>query len=236
MKTIGVLGGMSWESTAVYYRLLNQRVRERLGGLHSAKLLLASVDFAEYAPLQHKGDWQEIGRRLNLEARALEQAGAELLLIATNTMHKVAEEVMAGVNIPLVHVVDAIGAEAQARGWTKPGLLATQFTMEEDFYLEPLREKYGLEIIVPEAKDRQEVHRVIFEELCHGNLRDASRQYYLGLIREFQLQGAEAVILGCTEVGLLITPDVSPLPLLDSVACHVEAALDEEGKSRQASP
>ncbi|SHG77398.1 aspartate/glutamate racemase family protein [Ferrimonas marina] len=226
MKTLGVLGGMSWESTASYYRLLNQGVKARLGGLHSARLLLHSVDFAEIEAQQRAGQWHQAGQLLAQAAEGLERAGAEGILIATNTMHKVAEQVAAAVSVPLLHIADATGAQLCADGINKVGLLGTAFTMEQAFYRERLEQRFDLEVVTPTEDDRQTVHRIIYEELCQGLCLDASRAAYVAIIDKLKAQGAEAVILGCTEIGLLIQSKDSVLPLYDTTELHASAAVD----------
>ena len=224
MKTIGLLGGMSWESTAEYYRLLNQRMRERLGGLHSARCVLYSMDFAEIEKLQVEGRWDEAAEVLAEAAKALETAGAELLLMCTNTMHKVADQVAASVGIPLVHVVDVSAAAIRTEGLHRVGLLGTAFTMEGEFYRRRL-EDHGLEVLVPDEDGRRTVHRVIYEELCVGIVREESRKAYRAVIRDLVDAGAEGIVLGCTEIELLISADDSPVPVFPTTRLHVEAAL-----------
>ncbi len=226
MRTLGVLGGMSWESTATYYRLLNQGVRERLGGLHSAPLLLHSVDFAEIAALQKAGDWASAGERLAAAAQGLERAGATALLLATNTMHKVAPAIEAALRIPLLHIADAVGQALQADGVQRAALLGTRFTMQEAFYRERLSERFGIQVQVPEASVQLELDRVIFQELCCGQFNDPARNFYLEALESLRAQGAEAAILGCTEIGLLLEGCASPLPLLDSTQVHVTMGLE----------
>ena len=224
-KTIGLIGGMSWESSAEYYRLLNETVRARFGGLHSAPCLLLSVDFNEIATLQRAGDWDALTTKMVHCARTLEQAGAELLLICTNTMHRMAEEVQGAVGIPLIHIADVTGAKIGQAGMKRVGLLGTQYTMEQAFYRERLAERFGLEVLIPEELDRQAVHQVIFSELCLGQTLDASRQMYRQIIQRLVDRGAEGIILGCTEIMLLISHEDSPVPLFDTTAIHVQAAL-----------
>ena len=216
---------MSWESSAEYYRLLNETIRARFGGLHSAPCMLLSVDFEEIASLQRAGDWDALGARMVECARALECGGAELLLICTNTMHKMAEEVQAAVGIPLVHIADATAARVHAAGLKRVGLLGTLYTMEQEFYRERLARDYGLDVLIPEEADRQSVHQVIFSELCLGQTLDASRHMYREIIQRLVDRGAEGIILGCTEIMLLVGPDDSPVPLFDTTAIHVQAAL-----------
>ena len=224
-KTIGLIGGMSWESSAEYYRLLNESVRARFGGLHSAPCLLLSVDFEEIAVLQRAGDWSALTGKMIDCALRLERAGAELLLICTNTMHRMAEEVQAAISIPLVHIADATAVRVHGAGLRRVGLLGTLYTMEQEFYRTRLARNFGLEVLIPEEADRQSVHQVIFSELCLGQTLDASRQMYRDIISRLVERGAEAIILGCTEIMLLIGPEDSPVPLFDTTAIHVQAAL-----------
>lgn len=226
MRQLGVLGGMSWESTASYYRLLNQGVRERLGGLHSAPLLLHSVDFAAIAELQRRGDWQAAGQVLAQAAEGLERAGATALLLATNTMHKVAPAIEAAVQIPLLHIGDAVGQALQRQGVRRAALLGTRFTMQEDFYRQRLAERFAIEVMTPNAAQMTEIDRVIFTELCQGQFLPQARDFYLACLRVLQGQGAEVAILGCTEIGLLLDGVEAPLPLLDSTALHVAMGLE----------
>ncbi|CAD5107346.1 aspartate/glutamate racemase family protein [Zestomonas carbonaria] len=226
MRLLGVLGGMSWESTVTYYQLLNRGVRERLGGLHSAPLLLHSVDFAGIAALQHAGDWDEAGRQLASAAQGLERAGAGALLLATNTMHKVAAAIEAAVDIPLLHIGDAVGEALRAQGVTRAALLGTRFTMQEAFYRERLGERYGIEVLVPDAAGMEEIDRVIYQELCQGRFLDASRAFYLDELERLKDRGAQAAILGCTEIGLLLEGVEAPLPLVDSGERHVAMGLE----------
>jgi aspartate racemase len=225
MKTLGLIGGMSWESTLPYYRLINEQVRDRLGGLHSAKLVLYSVDFAEIEQLQQAGDWITAGARLADAARALAAAGAEALVLCTNTMHKVAPAIVAAVNLPLLHIADPTAAAIRAAGLTRVGLLGTRFTMEQDFYVERLR-AHGLDVLLPDPEQREIVHRVIYDELCLGSIEATSRAAYRAIIADLAGRGAEAVILGCTEISLLIGPDDSPLPLFDTTRLHAQAAAE----------
>jgi aspartate racemase len=226
MKTIGLVGGMSWESSAHYYRLLNEAVRARLGGLHSARCILASVDFADIEPLQRSDRWDEAGAILNRAALGLERAGAELLLLCANTMHKVADRVMAGVRIPLVHIADVTAERVRAAGLRRVALLGTRYVMEEDFYRGRLAERHGLEVLVPGPADREEVNRVIFEELVLGRIEPRSKARYLAIMEALAGAGAEGVIAGCTEIGMLVAqPDVR-VPLFDTTAIHALAAVD----------
>ncbi|BCS50641.1 aspartate racemase [Aeromonas jandaei] len=225
MKCIGLLGGMSWESTVSYYQALNRGVRAKLGGLHSARVLLNSVDFAEIERLQHAGDWPATARLLAAEARKLQDGGADFLLIGTNTMHKVAPEIEAAIDIPLLHIADATARRLQADGIKRVGLLGTRFTMEQDFYKGRLQTHFGLEVLVPAEAERERVHRIIYDELCLGEIRDASRAEYLAIIAGLAAAGAEAVILGCTEIALLVGEAQAAVPLYDTTAIHAEAAV-----------
>ncbi len=225
MKTIGLLGGMSWESTLTYYRAINQGIGKRLGGLHSAEIVLYSVDFAPIEKLQHDGDWEAAGEILSRAAARIEAGGAELLLICTNTMHKVADQVTAAVQIPLLHIADATGEVLIEAGLTSVGLLGTAFTMEEAFYKGRLTERFGLEVLVPDKPDRRRVHDVIFRELCLGTINSESKQAFVDIIARLARRGAQGVILGCTEIGLLINPADTPVPLFDTTLIHAEKAL-----------
>lgn len=226
MSTIGLIGGMSWESTAVYYRRLNEQIRARLGGLHSCDVLLHSVDFENIVKLQKAGAWDEAGTVLSTIAVELERAGATCILVCTNTMHKLADRIEAAVRVPLLHIVDAVGVALQTAGLKRPLLLATRFTMEQDFYLSRLQNRYGISAIVPGADDRQLVHDVIFDELCRGRVEEGSRRRYLDVIARGKARGADGVILGCTEIGLLIRPEDVDLPTFDSTILHADAAVD----------
>lgn len=225
MKTIGLIGGMSWESTAVYYQLINNLVRERRGGLHSAKIVMWSVDFAPIAEMQSRGAWDAAGETLADTGRALERAGAECLLICTNTMHIIAERVRNGVGIPLLHIADATAAAITEKHATNPLLLATRFTMEGDFYRGYLRDKHGIATLVPGPEDRTRVHDIIYDELCRGIINSGSREVYQGIIEEAVKDGADSVIFGCTEVGLLLSQQDVPVPVFDTTALHVEEAV-----------
>jgi aspartate racemase len=226
-KTIGMIGGMSWESSSEYYRLLNETIRARFGGLHSAPCVLLSVDFDEISSLQRAGDWDALTGKMVDCAQRLERAGAELLLICTNTMHRMADEVQAAVGIPLVHIADATAARVQKAGLKRVGLLGTLYTMEQEFYRTRLAERYGLEVVIPEEADRKSVHQIIFSELCLGQTLDASRDLYREVIQRLVERGAEGIILGCTEIMLLVGQEDSPVPLFDTTAIHVQAALKE---------
>ncbi len=225
-RTLGLLGGMSWESTAVYYRLLNQGVARRLGGLHSARLLLHSVDFAPVAALQAAGDWERAAQLLAAAAAGLRRAGAQALVLATNTMHKVADRIEAGSGLPLLHIADATGAALQAAGVQHAALLGTRFTMEDPAIVRTrLQQRFGLHVSVPGDEDRALMHRVIYEELCRGVVAAASRSAVLAIIERRRARGAQAVVLGCTEIGLLISAECSPLPVFDSTELHADAAV-----------
>ena len=226
MKTIGLIGGMSWESTIPYYRLINEGVKQRLGGLHSAKLILHSVDFDEIERLQRSGDWDAAGALLARAAQSLEVAGAGLIVLCTNTMHKVAPAIESAVGIPLLHIADATAETAKAAGIRRVGLLGTRFTMEQDFYVGRLIGRHGLEVLLPEAPERDEVHRIIYEELCLGKILPDSRETYRHIMNHLARQGAQAIILGCTEISLLVGPDDSPVPLFDTTAIHAQSAVD----------
>ena len=226
MKRIGLLGGMSWESSAEYYRLINEEVRDRLGGLHSADCLLRSVDFAEIEQLQRDSRWNEAGTRLAEEARALVAAGAELLALCTNTMHKVASAITDAVEVPFVHIADATAQAVRAQQLETVGLLATAYTMEQDFYVGRLREKHGLNVLVPRAADRDTVHDIIYDELCVGVIDDGSREQYRRIMRDLADRGAEGILLGCTEIDLLVGPADAPVPVFDTTRLHTHSVVD----------
>jgi aspartate racemase len=226
MKTIGLIGGMSWESTAHYYRLLNEDVKARLGGLHSARCLLASLDFAEIEPLQRANRWDELGAVLNRAALDLERAGAEVLLICANTMHKVAEQATRGCSIPLLHIGDVTAERVRAAGLRRVALLGTRYVMEEDFYIRRLAGRHGLDVRVPGPADRAEVNRVIFEELVLGRVEPASKARYLAVLAGLVAGGAEAVIAGCTEISMLVQQADLDVPLFDTAELHARAAVD----------
>jgi len=227
MQSLGVLGGMSWESTAVYYRLINQGVAQRLGGLHSAPLLLHSVDFAPVAAQQATGDWAGAAATLGAAAAGLKRAGAQALVLATNTMHKLAAEIEADGGLPLLHIADATGAALRAAGVQRAALLGTRFTMEDAaIVIDPLAQRHGLQVLVPGADDRALLHRVIYDELCRGVISAASRAAVVAVIGQQRAAGAQAVILGCTEITLLIDQACSPLPVFDTTALHCAAAVD----------
>lgn len=225
MRRIGLIGGMSFESSAVYYRLINEAVARRLGGWHSADLVLHSVDFQPIVELQQAGSWEEAGAELAAAARGLEAAGAQCLLICTVTMHLVADPVQAAVEVPLVHVIDETARELKAAGCSKPLLLATRYTMEHGFYAQRM-ERHGIEVVVPDADGRALTHDIIFDELCAGKILDSSREALLEIVGTARSQGADAVILGCTEICLILDPDGLPLPGFDSTAIHAQAAVD----------
>ena len=224
MRTIGLIGGMSWESSAEYYRIINQCVRDRLGPLRSAQLLMYSVDFGPVEQAQHAGRWDDTALILEDAARRLQAGGAECVVLCTNTMHLVAPRIEAAVSIPFLHIADAAGAAAVAAGTLTVGLLGTAFTMEQDFLTSRLA-AHGLNVLVPDADERQAVHRIIYEELCAGVISEASRQVYQRVIASLSARGAQAIILGCTEIGLLVKPEHSDLPLLDTTELHAQAAV-----------
>ncbi len=226
MKTIGLLGGMSWESTVTYYRAINEGVKAALGGLHSAKIAMYSVDFDPIEKLQHAGQWDDMAKILAAAALGVQSAGADFILIGTNTMHKVAPQVEAAIDIPLLHIADAIADVLTHQGIQTVGLLGTAFTMEQDFYSGRLREKYGLKVLIPDEADRAIVHRVIYQELCLGKVEAASKVEYLRIIDVLSSQGAEAIILGCTEIGMLIKQADTEVMLLDSTVVHAQKAVE----------
>jgi aspartate racemase len=226
VKTIGLIGGMSWESTVPYYRQINEVVKERLGGLHSAKIILYSVDFYDIERLQHAGDWAAAGKLLGRAARSLELGGADFLVLCTNTMHKVAADIEAAVRIPLFHIADPTAAEIKAAGFSKVGLLGTRFTMEQAFYKDRLVERHGLEVLTPEPGDRAVIHRIIYDELCLGKTLEESRLEYRRIIARLIQQGSEAIILGCTEIALLVTQRDSAVPLFDTTSIHARSAAE----------
>jgi aspartate racemase len=225
MKTIGLIGGMSWESSLEYYRLINEGVKARLGGLHSAKCIMLSVDFAEVEELQRAGRWDESGRMMAQAAASLQSGGADCIVLCTNTMHIVSDAIQQAVSIPFLHIADAAAEVVLAAGIRKVGLLGTRFTMEKEFYKDRLADKFGLEVVIPAEEDRDTVHHIIYEELVLGTIREESRREYVRIIGAMQQDGAEGVILGCTEIGLLVRPEDSPLPLFDTTCIHAEAAV-----------
>ncbi len=225
MKTIGLLGGMSWESSTTYYQIINEEIRNKLGGLHSAKCIMASVDFAEIEALQTEGKWQDAALILSRAAKDIENGGADFMILCTNTMHKIAAEIQQAINIPLLHIADATAQRIKAAGIKCIGLLGTRFTMEEDFYKGRLIQKYGLEVLIPKARDRKAVDHVIYTELCLGKIRDSSRRDYKKIIQGLITEGVEGIILGCTEIGLLVEQEDSSVPLFDTARIHAEAAV-----------
>ena len=225
MKCLGLLGGMSWQSTETYYRLINEGVGARLGGLHSARLLMSSIDFAPLEEMQAAGDWEAAADLLANEARLLEGAGADAILVCTNTMHNVADTIEQATSVPLLHIADAAGEELTQRAFSKVALLGTRFTMEQDFYKQRLIDRFGLDVIVPNAAQRQVVHDIIYQELCRGDIREQSRRDYLEIIERLSGKGAECVILGCTEIGLLVEQPHTNTPLMDTTQVHASAAV-----------
>ncbi|MFJ2974376.1 aspartate/glutamate racemase [Kluyvera sp. NPDC087067] len=225
MKTIGLLGGMSWESTIPYYRLINEGVKQQLGGLHSAQILLHSVDFHEIELCQSQGDWQKAGEILAQAAVGLQQAGAEGIVLCTNTMHKVADAIETACDVPFLHIADATGRAISEQNMSNVALLGTRYTMEQDFYRGRLQQEFGISTLIPEQNERQKINQIIFDELCLGEFSEASRDYYLGVIDELARQGAEGVIFGCTEIGLLVPAQLSPLPVFDTAAIHAADAV-----------
>lgn len=226
MKTIGLIGGMSWESSLEYYRIINEQVKEKIGGLHSAKSLMYSLDFDEIEKLQHQGKWDKLTSVMIKAAQDLEKGGADFVLICTNTMHKMADDVQDNINIPLLHLVDTTADKIKQNKLKKVGLLGTKFTMEEDFYKGRLMNKYGLDVIIPNEKDRKIIHQVIYQELCLGNIKKSSKDRYIEIINKLIESGAEAVILGCTEIPLLIQQEDVKVPLYDTTTIHAEAAVE----------
>ncbi len=226
MRTIGLIGGMSWESSAEYYRIINEAVHDRLGGVHSAKSVMVSVDFAEVEALQRQGRWSEATRAMVEAARCVERGGADFVVICTNTMHKMADEMQSAIHVPLLHIADAAAEQIKAHRLRKVGLLGTKFTMEEEFYRGRLTERHGLQVMIPDAEDRAIVHRVIYEELVVGEINPASQAQFRRIIAGLVGQGAEGIILGCTEIGLLVKEADSPVPLFDPTRIHALAAVD----------
>ena len=227
MKTIGLLGGMSWESTALYYQWINELVKEQLGGLHSAKIAMVSVDFQEIEELQHKNQWEESGEILSKAAQSVEVAGADFLVICTNTMHKVAPQIEAAIRIPLLHIADATAEEIKKQGMKTVGLLGTKFTMEQNFYAGRLQERHGLKVLIPSREDREIVHRVIYEELVLGKVEERSREEYLRIMNKLKDEGAEGVIEGCTEIVMLVQQKHTDIPLFDTTAIHARKAVEK---------
>lgn len=226
MRTLGLIGGMTWHSTVDYYRLINEGVHARLGGSHSAEILMLSVDFGPVEDLQNRGEWAAMGRLMAGAARTLENGGAEAVVICANTMHQLADDIAAAVKIPLLHIADAAAVAVKAKGLKTVGLLGTRYTMERDFYRGRLVAKHGLEVLVPGEPGRTIVHEVIYHELGHGLVREESRRRYVGIIGDLVRQGAQGVILGCTEIPMLIRPEDSPVPVFDTTAIHAAAAVD----------
>ncbi|HDM8188038.1 aspartate/glutamate racemase family protein [Vibrio harveyi] len=227
MKTIGLIGGMSWESTANYYQIINREVKARLGGLHSGKVCLYSVDFAEIETLQHQDRWDDTAIILAQAAKSVEAGGADFILICTNTMHKVADQIQQAANVPLVHIADATAEQLVVDGIKKVGLLGTRFTMEQDFYKQRLIDKFGVDVVVPSSDDQTIVHDVIYNELCKGEVRNDSRQHYLTIIEKLVEQGAEAIILGCTEIAMLVESQHTDVKLYDTTEIHAKAAVEK---------
>ena len=226
MKTIGLIGGMSWESTQFYYQQINRSVRNKLGGLHSAKIVMVSVDFAPIEAFQHSGNWAAAAEILSAAAQSIEAAGADFFLIGTNTMHKVADTVAASVSIPLLHIADATGQALQQDGLRRVGLLGTGFTMEQDFYKNHISENYDIDVVIPDSEGRKQVHDIIFQQLCLGDIRHESRQVYLEIIEQLHEQGCEAIIPGCTEIGLLVKQSDTKARLYDTTQIHTERAVE----------
>ncbi|QTL97503.1 amino acid racemase [Iocasia frigidifontis] len=226
MKTIGLIGGMSWESSLEYYRIINEAVKKKLGEPHSCKSVMYSVDFAEYEKLQHKGKWELLTSKMIDVARKLEKAGVDLILICTNTMHKMAADVQKSITVPLLHIADAAAEEIKAKNMNKVGLLGTKFTMEENFYKERLKEKYGIDVVIPDAQEREVVHNVIYKELISGIIKEESRDKFRKIIKNLKKNGGEGVILGCTEIPLLIKNEDSEIPIFDTTMLHAKKAVD----------
>jgi aspartate racemase len=226
MKTIGLIGGMSWESSIIYYRIINEEVRAKLGGLHSAKSVMVSVDFAEIEALQHQGNWSQAAKIMVTAAQNVEKGGGDFIVICTNTMHKMADEVQEKTGIPLLHIADATAQHITSRRLKKVGLLATKFTMEEAFYKGRLIDKHGLEVIIPNQEEREIVHRVIYDELCLGKIRQVRKEQYIRIMDHLVDQGAEGIILGCTEISLLVGQEDCFVPLFDTTRIHAEAAVE----------
>jgi len=226
MKTIGLVGGMSWESTLEYYRVINQSTKERLGGFHSAKVVLYSVDFAEVESQQHEGRWDDLTRLMIDAAQRVERAGAEVLVICTNTMHKMADDVQGKIRIPILHIVDAAAEAIKSRSIKKVGLLGTRFTMEQDFYKQRLIRNHGLEVIIPEEKEREAIHHILYNELCLGEIKEPSKRTFRAIIAGLESRGAQGIILGCTEIPLLVSQEDYKIPIFDTTTLHAWAAVD----------
>ncbi|MGB0370584.1 MAG: aspartate/glutamate racemase family protein [Opitutales bacterium] len=225
MKTIGMLGGMSWESTATYYRALNEGIKQELGGLHSAKICMVSVDFDEIEKLQHAGDWDGAGTALANAAESIQAGGADFLIICTNTMHKVADHISNRIQIPILHIADATAHALKDNNISRVGLLGTRFTMEQDFYVGRIEKTHGIQVLTPEADDRETVHRVIYDELCLGEILSPSKAAFLGIITKLEQRGAQAIILGCTEISMLVQNTDTAIPLYDTTAIHSASAI-----------
>jgi len=223
---MGMIGGMSWESSLEYYRIVNEAIKKKLGGFHSAKCILYSVDFEEVEKLQHQGDWDELTRLMMDAAQRLERAGADFVIICTNTMHKMAEEVQGAIRIPLLHIVDITAEAIIGNGQTRVGLLGTKFTMEQDFYKDRLRDKHGLDVLIPSADERQAVHDILYSELCLGEIKELSKEKFKSVIQNLVDRGAQGVILGCTEIPLIVSQDDYEIPVYDTTALHAQAAVD----------
>jgi len=226
VRTIGLIGGMSWNSSLEYYRIINESIQEKLGGLHSARCILYSVDFGELGKLQREGKWEELAGLMVEAAERLQGAGADCIVICTNTMHKLADDIESSINIPLIHIADATGDEIRKSGLSRVALLGTKFTMEEDFYKTRLQQKYGVEVVIPGQRERQAIHDIIYDELCLGVIRQSSAEIVTAAIRGLIAGGAEGVILGCTELPLLITQESIEVPVFDTTAIHAQAAVD----------
>ncbi len=226
MKTIGLIGGMSWESSLEYYRILNETVKQRLGGFHSAKCVMYSVDFEEIEKLQHQGNWEAATALMIDAAERVERAGAEFLVICTNTMHMMADEVGQALNIPILHIADVTADAIKAQGQTKIGLLGTRFTMEQDFYKGRLQHKHGIEVVIPEEQDRQTIHTILYDELCLGEIKQASKEAFQRIIADLEIKGAQGVVLGCTEIPLIVKQEDSSIPLYDTTTLHAVAAVE----------
>ncbi len=226
MKTIGLIGGMSWESSQVYYEIINKKVKEALGGYHSCKNVMVSVDFAEIEELQHKNDWSALDKLMTNSAQALAAAGADLVILCTNTMHLCSEAIKAGIDIPFLHIADATGQEITSRNIKKVALLGTKFTMEKDFYKDILQKEYGIEVIIPPPEEREKVHHIIYNELVHGKINKASKIIYQRIIKSLEKQGAQGVILGCTEIPLLISKEDVDIAVFDTTKIHAEKAVE----------
>ena len=226
MKTIGLIGGMSWESSAEYYKIINETVNKKLGGVHSCENLMYSFDFAFIEKLQHEGKWEQLTKLMIEAAKNLEKGGVKLILICTNTMHKMAEDIKKHINVPLLHIADAAADKIRQKGLKKVGLLGTKFTMEQDFYRTRIEEKHNIEVIIPDGKDRQVVHEIIYNELVLGEIKQASREKYLVIINKLVKAGAEGIILGCTEIPLLVKQEDCEIPIFDTTTIHAKAAVE----------